>query len=1551
MHSIASEPAQPLAEPPLISDAERRRLLEDWNATRVEYPANETVATLFEAQAARTASASAVTHEGISLSYGRLNAQANQLARHLQRRGVAPGVLVGICVERSPWMIVGLLGILKAGGAYVPLDPAFPRERLRFMLEDSRASLLVTHKPLLAALPGNAPDAVCLDSDWAEIAQEAACNPERSAKREGLAYVLYTSGSTGNPKGVEIPHRALTNFLCAMRVTPGFTERDTLLALTTLSFDIAGLELYLPLIAGGRVELASREVAADARLLSACIERCRPTMMQATPATWRMLVEAGWEGSPGLTALCGGESMPLDLASQLGSRTGTLWNMYGPTETTVWSSLHRVLPGDDEITIGRPIANTRFYILDRQLQLLPIGVPGELFIDGDGLALGYRNQPGLSAERFIAHPFSNTPGARLYRTGDLARYREDGNVVHLGRLDFQVKVSGYRIELGEIETALMAHDSLAQAVVMAREDQPGVTTLAAYVVPSSGHALVVTSLRGYLQARLPEYMIPQHFVALPALPLTLNGKIDRKQLPAPQPSRPALAVRYVAAASSVQVALTSIWELVLGVHPVGMDDNFFDLGGTSLLAVRMLEQVERTLGRRVSIGQAFANPSVRGLDTLLQGAQKSPPKRTPGDRSGSEDIAIVGMAGRFPGCRNLQAYWQLLCDGCESITFFKDSDIHQSIDRRTLLLPNYVKARGVVDDADCFDAGFFGINPKEADVIDPQQRQLLEVAWHALEDAGIHGKTLEEQSVAVFAGVGDNAYYRRNLWGNPAVKEHGEFRLRIANEKDYVATRIAYAIGLHGPAVNVQTACSTSLVAVSRGMQSLRMGESDVALCGGASIPVPQNSGHEYNEGSAHSSDGHCRPYDADASGTVFSSGVGMVVLMRHDQALAQGRRVYAVLKGSGVNNDGGGKMSFMAPSVEGQARVLAQALDDARLAAADVTYIEGHGTATPLGDPMEAEALATVYGDPQRPVYLGSVKGNIGHTDAAAGIAGLIKTALALHHRQLPPSINFLAPNPRIPLDLYGLEVNTRLRPWPQDRPLCAAVTSLGVGGTNAHVILAAAEAQEERPESTEPQLLLFSGKTEAAAAQINEQVLLQLQDGAQVNSHVNSQVNSPVYAAAATLAHHRQHFSQRRFQVVDAGSVLAELPRGGGESRSSPSIAFMFPGQGSQYPRMGERLYQTYPIFRNTIDRCADILQSELGCDVRTLLYPENHQADTASGGPLDQTQFTQPLLFSMAIALNELWQSWGLRPAALVGHSIGEYAAACVAGVMGIEDALRLVSRRGSMMAALPAGAMLSVGMPVKDLTPLLGPELAIAAVNGPQSCVASGTHESIATLRQALAGLAVQCRVLRTSHAFHSPMMDPVLPAFQAEVAKVKLSPPRVPIMSTVTAQWLTDEAAISPAYWARQLRMPVRFAEAIQALWTYQDYLALELGPRATASTLARCVITDRRKQMAVPSMGDSPEREQASLLGAVGQLWACGADVDIGAIVPKAPPIPLPGYPFARDRHWIEPAVPEPRDTDGIRTLLREQQRVLRNQVDLLEQRYGDQSLARITQE
>ena len=623
LEAICSDPDRLIRETPLVTESEHRQLLYEWNQTDREYPRTRTVHGLFEEQVERTPEVTAVVFGEERLTYRQLNERANRLAGYLSKRGVGPGDLVGLCVERSMEMIVGVLGILKAGGGYVPLDPGYPSDRLAFMLMDSGARVVLAQRETVSALPKADIEPVLLDDHWPAIAAENEASQNRNPGPDDVAYVIYTSGSTGKPKGVFITHRSVVNLLTSMARVPGITENDVLLAVTTLSFDIAALELYLPLVTGARLVIAPRSVAMDAGLLAERIERLGITIMQATPATWTMLLGSGWAGNPRLKILCGGEALAPDLARALFERAGSVWNLYGPTETTIWSAVHRVRDEAGAVPIGEPIANTQMYVLDPHLRPQPIGVPGELYIGGIGVARGYLNRPDLTAEKFISDPFRTGGASKLYRTGDLVRRRSDGQIEFLGRKDDQVKVRGFRIELGEIESALRNHSNVGAAAVVARGGSGGQTLLVAYIVTRNGESLSVTELRDFLKVTLPDYMVPSAFLFLHALPLTPNGKLDRRSLPPPDQQRPKLDGVFLAPRNPVEQTVAEIWAHILGLENVGVDDDFFELGGHSLLAIQVVSRIRDAFGIELPLRELFDSSTVRALSEVLEKSKAS----------------------------------------------------------------------------------------------------------------------------------------------------------------------------------------------------------------------------------------------------------------------------------------------------------------------------------------------------------------------------------------------------------------------------------------------------------------------------------------------------------------------------------------------------------------------------------------------------------------------------------------------------------------------------------------------------------------------------------------------------------------------------------------------------------------------------------------------------------------------------------------------------------------------------------------------------------------
>ncbi len=876
----------------------------------------------------------------------------------------------------------------------------------------------------------------------------------------------------------------------------------------------------------------------------------------------------------------------------------------------------------------------------------------------------------------------------------------------------------------------------------------------------------------------------------------------------------------------------------------------------------------------------------------------------------STAIAIVGMAGRFPGARTVAQFWQNLRDGVESIRDCTDAELKAAgATPDDLANPAYVKRASVLDDVPLFDAGFFGLSPRDASIMDPQHRHFLECAWEALEDAAYLPQRFQG-SIGVFAGSGFNSYLIHNLLANRRMREEaGLFQLKqTGNDKDVLATRVSYQFDLRGPSINVQTACSTSMVAVHLACQELLNYGCDMALAGGVTIEVPYTRGYMYREGEILSRDGHCRSFDASSSGTVFGNGVGIVVLRRLEDALAAGDNIRAVILGSAMNNDGARKVGYLAPSVEGQIEVIQEALEFAGVRAHEVSYVEAHGTGTVVGDPIELRALTQAFQQSDgtlSPCAVGSVKSNIGHLDAAAGVTGLIKTVLALEHRQIPPTLHFKNINPRIDLSNTPYFVNDKLVDWLSNgSPRRAGVTSLGIGGTNVHAVLEEPPYPELKRQAKPCELLTVSAKSETAANRALENLI----------SHLKSHSDLDLADVAFTCQAGRQAFPYRRALVVDKDpKAIAALPDGGTKvgvagvaARTQPRIAFLFSGQGSQYVNMGRELYENEPAFRIALDRCARLLKPHLGIDLIGALFPPDEEKDAATER-LNETWLTQPALFSIEYSLAQWWMSLGIEPAAMVGHSIGEYVAACLAGVFSLEDAVGLVAMRGRLIFGLPAGAMLAIPTAAGKLQ--LPPSLSLAAINSPELCVVSGSTADIVAFEASLSRQSIPCRRLHTSHAFHSAMMEPVLRTFEDQLRGIVLRAPSRPYLSNVSGTWIKPEEATDPAYWARHILQTVRFSECLAELSRIPEQILLEVGPGNTLTTFAR-------------SQGDRVSRAHSSLphprenvsalhcaLQTMGQLWVAGTEVDWTMLRAKnsVRRVSLPTYPFEHQRFWIEP--------------------------------------------
>ncbi|GAB1694995.1 amino acid adenylation domain-containing protein [Krasilnikovia sp. M28-CT-15] len=1478
-----------------------------------------TVHGMFADVAERYAEDVAVVDATGETSYTDLRRFAAAVTGRLRQRNVGPGDVVAVRMPRGAALFAAELGIMAAGACYLPLDPADPVERHRHLLTDAEPALLLVgdddQQPEgldSVLIPGGVHR---LDASWRT--PDDGTDVSGHDDPDAAAYLLYTSGSTGRPKGVAMPHRSLVNMLrWHERARPG-PHRSRTLQACAVSFDFSFHEIYSALCLGGTLVVADDACRRDPyALASFAVEQRIERVFLAVPALVQFAEAAAQlPEPPGLRHIVTtGEQLRLTEPMRvLAARTGVrLHNHYGATEFQ--DATVATLPGDVTrwpliAPIGWPIDNVAVALLDEQGLPVPAGEPGELYVGGAGVAPGYRNQPALTAERFT------TPAGlsgRWYRTGDLARLTDAG-LEHRGRVDAQLKVNGVRIEPAEIEAAACAHPGVREAAAALHEID-GRPRLVVHVVVRDEAVAddVLREVPGIVAARLPMAVRPYGFAVESELPLTSSGKTARARLRPPQRLIRATPMTEAPPRSELERRIAAIWREELGLDDVGVRDNFFDLGGVSAQLITIRRRLTTELGLRVGATDLIECPTIRALAQRLGAdgpvAGTVPVPVRPG-RPADDRVAIVGMAGRFPAAPDLETFWRNLCDRVDAIVECSADDAG-SQDPALLADPDFVRMAGPIADPEYFDAAYFGINAKEAALMDPQHRILLECAVDAFEDAG---EVPAGSRTGVYASSSISTYLVNNLVphfgyaeGRPFTEaDTQQFMVKLGNDRNYLPTRVSYRLDLGGPSISVQSACSSSLVAVHLARQALLAGECDLALAGGVSVVVPQGAGYLYEDGLIRSRDGHSRVFDADASGTIFSNGCGVVLLKRLSDAVADGNRIYAVVAGSAVNNDGIDKLGFTAPSTARQAEVVAAALADAGVRASELGYIEAHGTGTPLGDPIEVagldQALRAMGGSPPGSVAVGSVKSNIGHLDEAAGIAGLIKATLAVHHGVIPASLHFRTPNPEIDFASGALRVPTTTEAWPPGRRRVAAVSSHGMGGTNSHLVLT--QAPEREPASPAgaapagPMLLPISARDpEAAAALVSRYRALLAADGADLAGVARS--------AALGRTHHPHRVAVLATDARQAADLLERSTVH--PSRPEGALAFVFAGQGSQWVGMGKELYATYPVFRAVLDECAEQVRQITGVDLRGLVFD-------GVGGDLNRTAWAQPALFAVQYALARLWQSWGIHPDVVTGHSVGEFVAACLADVMSLPDAVRLVVARGRLMDALPdGGAMLSLlASPgaVAELLDQIGADVSVAAVNGHDSVVLSGAAGPIDRVRAEADRRDWRSSALRVSHAFHSALMDPILDEFRMVAERVSYQVPRIPVLSNRTGQAVKSFDA---EHWVRHARDTVHFAGCVDsAIEDHAVTTIIEVSPKPTLVRFAA-----RDGVLVVPTLREGAEREQ--ILDSLRRLYLDGRSVDwSGVHGPRGERVALPAYPWQRARHWIEPVRRAPRAVAG----------------------------------
>ncbi|MCP5107304.1 MAG: amino acid adenylation domain-containing protein [bacterium] len=1500
----------------------------------------------FEEVVERFAGKTAVCTDTGKLTYEELNKCANNVAHSILECDIIPvekgnQQIVGLLFEHSADMIVSVLGTLKAGNAYLPLDITYPENRLVYMLENSEAVLLLSNNnnialaETLAAKIENHIKVINIDTIDME-SEVGAGNIEREPSGDRPAYILYTSGSTGKPKGVMQTHENVCYYIRNWTEFFSVTETDRMTLFTAFSHDGAGQDMFGALHNGATLYPYSILSKPNISAIIQWLNSENITIWHSVPTIYRYFVTTLEEKgiNPGhfsrlRAVLLGGEQIR-DHDIRMFKRffpNAVFANVYGQTESSV-NTIWLVRPDDlvNKILIGEPLDRTEILIVDDEGDIVEDMGMGEIVVACKHLSPGYWKDETASREKFIHDPELGP----LYRTGDLGRLMADGSIECIGRKDAQVKIRGFRIETGEIETRLLEHQAIKEVVVVVRADEGNNDHICAYytAAPSAGE-VTVTQLRNYLAGEIPDYMIPSYFIRLNKIPLTPNGKVDRKKLPEPEHIRPKLSVTYVAPETSIEKEISGVWKDLLNLDKVGVDDNFFDLGGTSFDVIKIMSKLYYLVKRDIPVVTMFRYPTIRSFVRYLKqeetaapaGAAGGNPPRESGkigdDRRGpQEPIAVVGMSCRFPGSKNIDEFWENLENGVESISHFSKEELEaEGVDSRLLNDPNFVRSKGVIGEIGDFDAVFFNYSPTEARVMDPQLRIMHEVSWVALEDAGYDPDSYDGL-IGLYAGNAANHHWMMLTYLNKISLVDSGF---LVNN---YSTIVSYKLNLKGPSFVLQTACSTSLVAIHLACKGLSERECDVALAGGVSVWFPDKNGYTYQPGMIYSPDGHCRTFDAKAGGTVFGNGAGMVVLKRLEDALADGDTVHAVIKGTGINNDGRRKVGFTSPSVEGQAELIGRVLRESRIPPESITYIEAHGTATVLGDPVELEALRLSYNTGKKGYCrIGSVKSNIGHLNIAAGVAGFIKAVLTIKNRAIPPSLHFETPNPKVDFENGPFVVNTRLTEWKNDDyPLRAAVSAFGIGGTNAHAILEEPPAADSSSVHRRPlKMLLLSAASRPALEKSAENLGHYLE----ANPHIN------LADVAYTLQVGRKANKLRKMlpcsTVEEAVTLLLSpeepltLETGKihtAAEEDNKRVVFMFSGQGAQYVNMGLELYRTEPVFMTEMDRCFDILRPLMEEDIKEIIFNGADKSDKAYESytaKINRTEITQPALFIFEYALARLLQAWGFTPYAMIGHSIGEYAAACLSGVFSLEDAVKLVVLRGRLMQRMPGGSMVGVPLPEADVIPLLTNQLALAAVNTATGCVVSGPPEAVESFERRLNEKGFNCRHLHTSHAFHSGMMDPILEEFEQAVGRVTLNEPSIPYISNVTGSWITVEEAADPAYWSKHLRSTVRFADGLTELFNLfreDDTIFVEVGPGRTLSTLVRQHKDKKAEHLNLNLIRHPKETvsDDYYLLSRIGRLWLEGKKIDWQGfyVGERRHRIPLPTYPFRKQRYWLE---------------------------------------------
>jgi polyketide synthase PksJ len=1527
---ITRNPLLPSDELDIVPSTDINELVK-WNETGTPFEDQICIHEKLEQQAIKTPEAIALRWDDKTFTFDELNKHVNRLASFIISTQDASDQIIAICMERSPEMIIGIYAILKSGAAYLPIDPSSPSERTKVILEDAKPVIVFKKSGSANIIPEGDYKIIELDNIIVDPLSLKETNPSLNISSESLAYIIYTSGSTGNPKGVMIRHYSVLNRIGWMQNKYKISPDDILVQKTPVTFDVSVWELFWWSFTGASLVLLSPGAEKEPSLLIKAIEKYNATTIHFVPSmfnAFRVYVDAFNEQGKIRslkTIFLSGEALPAESVNDFYKIMGkedlpNLVNLYGPTEATVDVSYYDCPQtiSNERIYIGKPVDNTKLLVVNRKNRIQPIGVTGELVIAGINLAKGYLNRPDLNAEKFVEiTDLDNASSLRVYKTGDITKWTEFGEIDYIGRIDNQVKIRGFRIELGEIEARIMDFRGVESCAVIVNRSNPDNPLLVAYLKNSGSQPLNISNLKSFLVEKLPSYMLPTTFISLEEMPLTSSGKINRKVLPEPEQIQTILKSPV---SGKIESIILTVWQDVLKNDNIGTTTNFFDIGGNSIMIPLIAARLQKEYKLKVNTIDIFQYPTVESLSSFLGSSASTSsgiPELTVLNSKEQDNtaytsdirIAVIGISGKFPEADTKEEFWEKLCDNKECLRFF-DDDVLKKNDttfEKNKNNPDYIKSRGILNDIDLWDAKFFGYSPHDARYTDPQQRLWFETVWNALEDAGCDPFTYKGD-ISVFAGVNLNSYLFDNILRNRKIYEDymhfgdaDTFHAYVNNDPAFIATRTAYLFNLRGPAINIQSACSTSLLAIAQACNSLINRESDMAIAGASSIQTPQEIGYVYQPGGMRSSDGHCRPFDKNGSGTVFSNAVGAVVLKRLDDAVRDNDEIYGVIRGWAVNNDGYDKIGFAAPSVNGQLELLRRAFKKANLHPEEICYIEAHGTGTILGDPIEASALIQAFREKTSKKQfcgLGSIKGNIGHTDEVAGIMGFIKVALASHYRKIPATINYSEPNPNIDFENSPFFVVDKPIEWDYKKPMIMGVSSFGVGGTNVHVILEDYHNEKKTDPSDiqKPEILMVSGKS----AWSLDQNIENLKDF--YNNKSNLSATDIVY----TTQRRRTHWQNKAFAMVTKDMLLAKTDFfTGSHSSKRKKTVFLFPGQGAQFKNMGLTLYNSEPLFKEIADSGFGLFKKETGVDLKALIFtnPESNEV------LLNNTEFTQPALFIISYAVAKLYEQYGIIPDESIGHSIGEYVSACISEVFDFETALRIVIKRGKLMQSVPEGSMMAVRTGSDFLNEINRDSFEIAAINAPQSCTISFDTKKKDSVVNVLKNNSIEYILLNTSHAFHSSQFDIILEEFEKFVDKLKLNAPVRPFISCPTGEYADKDEVTKGNYWANQLRSTVQFDKGIKTLQQNSECIFIESGPNTHLSGLTRQNHSTAKSTKIIVSIGREPYgNTHKAFLESLGHIWMAGLSPDFSAFFKGKEPklVRIPNYAFEKKRYWID---------------------------------------------